>query len=142
MNMRGVTYSRFSSDRQRETSITDQQRNCRRRADAEGWTIVAEYADAAISGSDSSRPEYQAMLKAAMRGEFDVLLVDDLSRLSRDSLEHEKTIRKLEFQGVRIVSTSDGYDSTSKARKVLRAVKGIQNEMFLDDLAAKVHRGH
>jgi site-specific DNA recombinase len=42
---------------------------------------------------------------------------------------------------LRIVSTSDGYDSNSKARKIHRGVKGLMNEIFLDDLRDKVHRG-
>ena len=140
--LRAVTYSRFSSDAQRASSIEDQQRNCQRRADHEGWTIVDEYADHAISGSDSRRPQYQAMLKAATRGEFDVLLIDDQSRLTRDALESEKTFRKLEFSGIRIVGVSDGYDSTSKSRRIQRGFKAIMNETFLDDLRERVHRGH
>jgi site-specific DNA recombinase len=139
--MRVATYSRYSSDQQRESSIEDQQRNCSRRAAAEGWKIVCEFADSAMSGADSARPEYQRMLKAAARGDFDILLIDDLSRLTRDSLEAEKTIRKLEFSGIRIVATSDGYDSQSKARKVHRGFKNLMNEAFLDDLRERVHRG-
>src|SRR5690606_34341613 len=79
--MKAVLYARYSTDMQRSTSIGDQGRNCRRRADGGGWTITATYSDEAISGSDANRPQYQAMLAAAKRGEFDVLLVDDLSRL-------------------------------------------------------------
>jgi site-specific DNA recombinase len=139
--VRVALYARYSSDQQRATSIEDQFRNCRRRAEAEGWTIVREFSDAAMSGTDASRPQYQAMLAAASHREFDVLLLDDLSRLTRDSVEQERTIRRLEFQGLRIVATSDGYDSQSKARKVHRGVKGLMNEIFLDDLRERVHRG-
>ncbi len=139
--MKAAIYSRYSSDAQKATSIEDQARNCRARAKAEGWEVSHEYADAAISGSDSTRPQYQAMLAAASRREFDVLLIDDLSRFARDSVEQERTIRRLEFQGLRIVATSDGYDSTSKARKIHRQVKGMMNDIFLDDLRDKVHRG-
>lgn len=139
--LRVALYARYSSDQQRATSIEDQFRNCRRRAEAEGWTIVREFSDAAMSGTDASRPQYQAMLTAASHREFDVLLVDDLSRLTRDSVEQERTIRRLEFQGLRLVATSDGYDSQSKARKVHRGVKGLMNEIFLDDLRERVHRG-
>ena len=84
--LRAVSYARYSSDGQRASSIVDQERNCHRRADAEGWTITARYADAAISGSDNRRPQYLAMQQAAARREFDLLLVDDLSRLTRDSV--------------------------------------------------------
>ncbi len=107
----------------------------------EGWTVVATFADAAMSGSDANRPQYRAMLEAAARHEFDVLIVDDLSRLTRDSVECERAIRRLEFAGLRIIATSDGYDSTSKARKVHRGFKGLMNEIFLDDLRERVHRG-
>lgn len=139
--MRAAIYARYSSDNQRATSIEDQTRNCRHMAEREGWIIAASFADAAISGSDANRPQYQAMLEAAKRNQFDVLLVDDLSRFARDSVEQEQSIRRLEFQGIRIIGISDGYDSESKARKIHRGVKGLMNEIFLDDLAEKVHRG-
>ena len=139
--IRAATYARYSSKMQREASIDDQQRNTHERAAREGWHIVADYADRANSGSDDRRPQYVAMQAAAGRGEFEVLLVDDLSRLTRDSAETERVIRRLEFQGVRIVSTSDGYDSTSAARKMHRGFKGIMNEAYLDNLAEQVHRG-
>jgi site-specific DNA recombinase len=139
--MKAALYARFSTDLQRAASIEDQFRNCRKRAEVEGWAIVATFADAAMSGSDANRPRYRAMLEAAARREFDVLIVDDLSRLTRDSVECERAIRRLEFSGLRIVATSDGYDSTSKARKVHRGFKGLMNEIFLDDLRERVHRG-
>ena len=141
--LRAAPYARYSSEQQRAASIDDQLRNCRRRADEEGWIIVREFADRAISGADSSRPQYREMLNAAERGEFDVLLVDDLSRLARDQVESERAIRRLEFLGVRIVAVADGYDSQTKVatRKIQRAVKGLVNEMRLDELREQVHRG-
>jgi site-specific DNA recombinase len=47
--LRAVAYARYSSEQQRAASIDDQLRNCRRRADTEGWLIVREYADRAIT---------------------------------------------------------------------------------------------
>ncbi|EQD30603.1 protein containing Resolvase, partial [mine drainage metagenome] len=136
--MKAALYARFSSDLQRATSIEDQLRNCRKRVELEGWVVVATYADAAMSGTDANRPQYRAMLEAAAGREFDVLIVDDLSRLTRDAVECERAIRRLEFIGLRIIATSDGYDSTRKARKVHRGFKGLMNEIFLDDLRERV----
>jgi site-specific DNA recombinase len=138
-----VVYTRFSSDRQREASSEDQARNCRRRIEAEGWQLVEHFKDEGITGSTAERPAYKAMLTAAAAGEFTVLLIDDLSRLSRDQIESERVIRRLEFSGVRIIAVSDGYDSTSRsaARKIQRGVKGLMNEMRLDELREQVHRG-
>jgi site-specific DNA recombinase len=139
--MIAVIYTRFSTPQQREASTEDQARNCRRRIDAEGWILFQHFKDQAISGSVADRPGYQQLLRAAESRAFDVLVVDDLSRLSRDQVESERTIRRLEFRGIRIVGVSDGYDSQSKSRKVQRGVRGLMNELYLDDLRDKTHRG-
>lgn len=143
LSRRVALYARYSSDQQRAASIEDQFRNCRRRAESEGWSIAETYADEAMSGADSNRPQYQAMLAAASRRDIDVLLIDDLSRLSRDQVESERVIRRLEFVGIRIIAVTDGYDSETKAatRKIQRGVKNLINEMRLDELREQVHRG-
>ncbi len=141
--MKAAFYARFSTDLQRNSSIDDQFRNCRKRAELEGWDVVATFADHAISGADNNRPQYRAMLEAAARGDFDILLVDDLSRFSRDQVESERAIRRLEFGGIRLLAVSDGYDSQMKmaTRKIQRGVKSLINEMRLDELREQVHRG-
>ena len=139
--MTAAIYCRYSTDKQREASIEDQARNCRRIAEREGWQIAKTYQDQAVSGSRTDRAGYQAMLADAKAGKFDVLLVDDISRLSRDQVEAETTFRRLEHRGVRVIGVADGYDSDAKTRKVHRAVKKLMNEVYLDDLAEKTHRG-
>jgi len=126
---------------QREASIEDQSRNCRKFAEREGWKIIKRYSDKAISGAVKDRPQYQQMLTDAESGSFDALLIDDLSRLGRDAVEAERAIRRIEFAGVRIIAVSDGYDSRSKGRKVHRGVKNLFNELYLDDLREKTKRG-
>jgi site-specific DNA recombinase len=134
--MRAVIYTRFSTTQQREASSEDQARNCRRKIESEGWELGKHFKDEGISGSTTERPGYQAMLAAARALEFEVLVIDDLSRLSRDSVETETVLRRLEFAGIRILSASGDYDSTLKSRKIQRSFKGLMNEMFLDDLRA------
>ena len=139
--MKATAYCRYSTDKQRETSIEDQRRNCERFAEREGWQITTLYADKGMSGTRSDRPEYQQMLADAKNRAFDVLLVDDLSRFSRDQVETEQSLRRLEHWGIRVVGVSDGYDSQSKSRKVQRGVRGLVNELYIDDLREKTHRG-
>ena len=134
-------YARYSSAAQREASIEDQARNCERRAESEGWTVTASYEDRAISGATDDRPGYQALLSDALAGRWQCLLVDDLSRLSRDQVEAERTIRRLEHRGIIIIGVSDGYDSRAKSRKLHRGVRNLLNEVYLDDLREKTHRG-
>ncbi len=139
--MRAAIYARYSSDKQRETSLDDQMRNCAQFAERHGFEVTHHYFDSAISGSTSQRPEYQRMLKDAANRAFDVLLVDDLSRLSRDDIEMKLTLRKLKVWEIRLVGVSDGTDSDSKSHKLQASMRGIINEVYLDDLREKTHRG-
>src|SRR5262245_61930316 len=109
--MRAVIYARFSTDKQSDNSIEDQTRNCARYAERCGMTILTRFEDKAISGASKDRPGFEAMRSAGNRGEFDVLLVDDLSRLSRDDVEMKQVIRRFKFRRIRIIGVSDGYDS-------------------------------
>ena len=68
-----VIYARFSCSKQREASIDDQLRECRAYAARQGWEVVAEYSDYAMSGRTDARPEFQRMIANA--GESDYVLV-------------------------------------------------------------------
>lgn len=141
---RAALYARFSTDRQSDASIDDQFRVCRARAAALGLDVVAEHADQAVSGATrvGDRPGGTALLADALAGRFDVLLLEGLDRLARDQVEQEAIVRRLEHRAIRIVGCSDGYDTAAgKGRKILRGVRGLLNEVYLDDLADKVHRG-
>jgi DNA invertase Pin-like site-specific DNA recombinase len=139
--MRTAAYCRFSSDNQSENSIRDQLRNIELYCDRQGWPRPALYQDQAMSGARSDRPGYQAMLGAADLGAFDVLLVDDLSRLSRDSIESAQAIRTLKYNGVRVIGVSDGTDTSRDGYKIETGLRGLMSELYLDDLAKKTHRG-
>jgi site-specific DNA recombinase len=141
--MRTIIYARYSSDRQRETSIADQVRVCRSRASAEQWSVVGFHSDEEVSGSTpvAARPGGAEVLLDAAERRFDLLLLEGLDRLSRDLVEQETVVRRLEHRGIRIVCVSDGYDSQSASRKIHRGMRGLINEIYLDDLRAKTHRG-
>lgn len=138
---RVAAYARFSSDQQREASLEDQLRNCRAFAARQGWPEPAVFTDAAVSGARNDRPGYAALIAAAQAHAFDVILVDDLSRLSRDSIESAKAVKRLTFAGVRLIGVSDGIDTSRKDAKVGAGLRGLMSELYLDDLADKTHRG-
>jgi Site-specific recombinases, DNA invertase Pin homologs len=94
-----------------------------------------------MTGARHDRPGYQAMLAAAEAREFEVLLVDDLSRLSRDELESKRAIRALRFWGIRVIGVSDGIDTDRKGHKIEVGLRGLMSELYLDELADKTHRG-
>lgn len=57
-----VIYARYSSQGQREESIEGQLRECRAFADRNGWTVVGEYIDRALSGKTDKRDDFQRMI--------------------------------------------------------------------------------
>ena len=140
---RVALYARFSTDLQRQTSIADQLLAARDRAAREGWQIVAEHADEGVSGSVPVilRRGGKALLADALAARFDVLIVEGLDRLSRDMGEQDQVVKRLEYRNVRLIGTSDGYDTQAKGRKVMRVARGLVNELYLDDLRDKTHRG-
>lgn len=131
-----VIYARYSSDLQRDASIEDQIRHCRQRASREGWQVVEEYTDHAMSASDLHRPGIQQLLQDLGKKPFDIILTESLDRLSRD-LADMATIHKLaEFAEVKIVTLAD-----NEVTDLLVGLKGTMNVQFLRDLAAKTRRG-
>ncbi|WP_235581158.1 MULTISPECIES: recombinase family protein [unclassified Rhizobacter] len=143
MTLKACLYARYSTDKQSENSIDDQLRAARERVAREGWTITAIHADEGISGSTpvALRPGGKALLADALAKRFDVLVLEGLDRLSREISEAEGIVKRLEHRGLRIIGTADGYDTLARGRKVMRIARGLVNELYLDDLREKTHRG-
>lgn len=137
--MRTAAYARYSSDSQREASLDDQLRNCRAYCARMEWPEPVVYTDAAISGARADRRSYNRLL--AQSAKFDVILVDDLSRLSRDSVECTHAVRWLTFAGVRLIGVSDGVDTARKSHEADVGLRGLMSQLYLTDLADKTHRG-
>src|SRR5215470_7106764 len=98
--LRVAVYARFSSDRQRETSIEDQVRRCRDFVTRNGGQVSDDliFADYAISGSSLVRPGFElmmALVSARPRG-VDAIVTEDVSRLSRDFADAAMVFRKLQ----------------------------------------------
>src|SRR3972149_1212718 len=139
--MRAALYARYSSDKQREATIEDQFRNCLRLAEREDWQIIHKYTDEALSGAKINRPGYQALLEAAKRKEFDVIVVDEVSRLWRDQEEQWKAVKRLEYQQVHIRGVNDGVNTLSEGFGLLLSIRGAINEEARREIAKRTHRG-
>ena len=134
--MKAAIYARYSSDNQRDASIADQLRICREFAARQGWTIVQEFTDHAISGATLLRSDFQALMRDALNRRFDVVLAESLDRFSRDQEDTAGLFKRLTFAGVNIVTLAEG-DITH----LHIGFKGTMNALFLKDLAEKTHRG-
>jgi site-specific DNA recombinase len=134
--MKVAVYARYSSDNQRDASIADQLRVCRDFAARQGWTVVEEFTDHAVSGATLLRSGFQALMRDALDRRFDVVLAEALDRFSRDQEDTAGLFKRLTFAGVNIVTLAEG-DITH----LHVGLKGTMNALFLKDLADKTRRG-
>jgi site-specific DNA recombinase len=136
--MRAACYARFSSDLQRATSIEDQISTARRYAAEQGWQFDEShtFTDAAVSGASLDRPGIQALRSVAAGRPlpFDVLLVDDSSRVSRDIADAIRLLQELKFAGVRVIYISQHIDSALESAETLVAVHGVVDSLYLREL--------
>jgi site-specific DNA recombinase len=144
--MRVALYARYSSDLQRETSIDDQLAIAKRYAKEHGWRVLDNhiYTDAAVSGASiQGRAGVQRLLSDAARQPkpFDVLLVDDSSRIARDTADAIRVMQTLKFLGIRVIYISQGIDSDSDQADALVTVHGLIDSLYLKELGKKTKRG-
>jgi site-specific DNA recombinase len=134
--LRAVIYARYSTDLQREASIDDQIRLCRKRIAQEDWQYRHAYTDRAMSAASTMRPAYQALLEDARHGQFEIVVAEALDRLSRDQEDVAGLFKRLQFAGVRLLTLAEGEISELHV-----GLKGTMNALFLKDLADKTRRG-
>jgi DNA invertase Pin-like site-specific DNA recombinase len=143
--LRAACYSRYSSEMQRETSLDDQIASVRRFVHTQGWTLTDDniFTDSAISGASLDRPGMQRLLARAMERPrpYDVLVVDDSSRVSRDLADALRVVQQLKFWGVRVIFVSQGIDSDHEQFEVLLTVHGLIDGLYVREMAAKIKRG-
>ncbi len=134
--MRAVIYARYSSEMQREASIADQVRICRRRIDEAHWQFTEVYADRGISGASQLRPGYQKLIEDARARRFDVVVAESIDRLSRDQEHIAALFKLLNFCGIPLITIAEGEISELHV-----GLKGTMSALYLKDLAQKTHRG-
>lgn len=140
-----AVYARYSTDRQDARSIDDQMRRCRVHAMAHGYRVVAEFSDAATSGAHVQRVDMQRMLAATREkggAPFRAVLVDDLSRLSRDlGNTWQIVFTDLASADVKVVDVTTGMASDGAGARLTFGAMALVNDTFLQLVRAETHRG-
>lgn len=114
MQLRSAIYARVSSAAQREAhTIESQLRVLRAFVAAQGWTLAGEYIDdgrSAKAGKLELRDGFSALIVAAERRTFDLLVVTDIDRLTRadDMRERAEILGPFQRAGIRIVTPVGG----------------------------------
>jgi len=114
---------------QRKESIDDQIASCRRYASLHNFEVDSSniFTDEATSGARADRKGLDALIAASETGRFDVVLIDDLSRLARDNYLMLTKLAQLHFNGGSAVSVADGLDTEDSDSKLAIQIRGIFN---------------
>ena len=141
---RVASYSRYSTSLQDESSLEQQQNRCREKASQLGMGISSdlEFSDAALSGTKPDRKGVSDLINAAENGLIDVVIVDSLSRLSRELCFTLSTLKNLiQVHGVRFISVTEGIDSALGNWELSAMIMGYTHQEYIKTLGSAVIRG-
>ena len=135
-----VIYARYSSDRQNEMSIEGQIEECRRYAEEHDLLIVQEYIDRAQTATTDKRPNFLRMIDDSEDGGFEIILVYQLDRFSRNKDDSGYYKKILATHGVKVVSAKEMISEDSSGIITEGMLETI-NAWFSKQLSEKVTRG-
>jgi DNA invertase Pin-like site-specific DNA recombinase len=108
----------------------------------QGFVLVDEYNDAAVSGADpiEVRPGFSALLDRIEGNGVRTVIVEDASRFARDLMTQELGIMALISRDVRVLTANgdDLTDSSDPSRKMMRQIAGAFHEYEKARLVAKL----
>jgi DNA invertase Pin-like site-specific DNA recombinase len=139
--MRAAIYTRTSTSDGRQT-IENQLEPLREFAGRMKWTIAAEFTDGE-SGASDKRPGLERLLTRAARRAFDVVLVFDLSRLTRGGpAKAFELITRLKASGVDFWSyTQEHFRTSGPAGALLIAIAAYIAEQERAGMQERIKAG-
>lgn len=138
--MKVVSYSRYSSDNQREESIEAQQRAILKYCEDKGYELVDHYIDMALSATNDNRPEFQRMIQDSKKKRFQGVVVHKLDRFARNRYDSAIYGHRLQENGVKVISVLENLDDSPESI-ILRSVIEGYNEYYSINLARETMKG-
>ena len=136
--MRVALYLRVSTtDQDPET----QGREVRAFAAAHGWETVETYQDVGVSGARARRPGLDSLLKDAWHGRFQAVIVWDLSRMARSTLNALELLREFEQIKVRLIAVKQTFDTDTPLGKAFFTLAAMFAELERSILIERVRAG-
>ncbi len=147
-------YTRISSveDKKNTTSIENQVNICKqyvedfnnKSEEKARFEIVDVFMDNGFTGANMNRPSFIQMVDLIKKGNIDVLIVKDLSRIGRDYIGVGEFINNLVYEyGVELIAVTDNFFSSKiedRNELIMLAFKNIMNDFFREDTRRKTIR--
>ena len=140
MRKKVAIYARCSTDRQK---VENQLQVLREVAGKNDWEIVTEYVDEGISGAKrrDARPQFDALIKDAVRRKFDLVMCWDISRLGR-SLQHlVEFLSDIQSKNVDLYIHNSGLDTTTSTGRMMFQMVSVFSEFERNIISERVRAG-
>ena len=138
--IRAAAYARYSSDNQREESITAQLSAVKEYCHRKEYILTKIYTDEAKTATTDHREGFQQMIADSALGLFDVVIVHKLDRFARNRYDSASYKRKLRINKVRIESILEQLDDSPES-VILESVLEGMAEYYSKNLAREVRKG-
>lgn len=128
--MNVAAYCRVSTDTDDQlNSLETQKRFFNEYTEKNGGNLIRIYADEGISGTKTrNRTEFLRMMRDAKHGLFDTLVVKDISRLARNTVDLLQSVRTLKSLGIETQFLTANMTSMGNSEFVLTLLGAMAQE--------------
>lgn len=92
-----------------------------------------------VSGKDRNRPQLNEMMNFVREG--DVVYIESISRLARNTLDFLSIVKELQEQGVQLVSLKESIDTSTPQGKFMLTVFGGLYELERENIKQRQEEG-
>ena len=118
--MKVAIYVRVSTEEQAlKHSIDAQLDNLMSYAKNNNYEIYDEYIDPGYTGTLTQRPRYQDLIKDALKGKFEMILVYKIDRLFRSTRQLLNLVYDLEQVGVSVCASTEPFNTSTTMGKFM-----------------------
>jgi DNA invertase Pin-like site-specific DNA recombinase len=138
--IRVALYARVSTDGQ---TTENQRRELRAAVERHGWSIAAEYIDHGISGAKGrkDRPQFDALLRAVARKEFDLVAAWSVDRPGRSLQDLVGFLSELQSKKVDLYLHQQALDTSTPSGKAMFGMLGVFAEFERSIIQERVKAG-
>jgi len=136
-SMKVAIYARVSTE---EQHVDNQIEICKEACKRQGYNIFKIYQDV-ISGSTSSRPEFNKLLDDMRHYKFDAIMVTKLDRLGR-SLKHLLSLfDEFNGKGIYFIAVTQNIDTSSASGRLQMQIMGAFAEFERSIISERTKEG-
>ena len=128
--MKLAAYCRVSTEKEEQLdSLAHQKEFFLEYAKKNGHELIRLYADEGISGTSlKKRAEFQRLMNDAQTGLFELVVVKDISRVARNTVDFLQSIRKLKTMGINMIFLTANMTSLGDSEFILTIFGAMAQE--------------